>query len=127
MLKRLWNHDEGVLTFEWITLLTLLVIGVIGGIAAIRDAVIHEATGAVGAMTSLDQSYLLEPPLGVGVQSAHNNSGTCTSSAGGCPQSFDGSPAFYDGYVAPEYNAGRTTVPNDIAFGGNNPGTLCPQ
>ena len=39
MLKRLWREDEGVLTFEWILLLTLLVIGVIGGVAGIRDAI----------------------------------------------------------------------------------------
>ena len=53
MLKRLLREDEGVLTFEWILLLTLLVIGVIGGIAGIRDAIIHECQGVVGAVMSL--------------------------------------------------------------------------
>ena len=55
--ERLWCEDEGVLTFEWILLSTLLVIGTIGGVAAIRDAIIQEAQGVVGAMVALDQSY----------------------------------------------------------------------
>ena len=39
MLKRMWREDEGVLTFEWILLTTLLVIGVVGGISGVRDAI----------------------------------------------------------------------------------------
>ncbi|MEI8375711.1 MAG: hypothetical protein WCJ35_23055 [Planctomycetota bacterium] len=84
MWKRLWNEDEGVLTFEWILLLTLLVIGVIGGVAGIRDAIIHEAQGVLGAMVSTDQMYRVQPPLGVGVRALFNVSGgSCTSSAVG--------------------------------------------
>jgi Flp pilus assembly pilin Flp len=82
MLKRLWREDEGILTFEWILLLTLLVIGVIGGVAGIRDAIIHECQGVVGAMVSLDQSYYIAAPLGVSVQPMGTASSTfCTSSA----------------------------------------------
>ena len=69
MLMRLWREDEGVLTFEWIMLLTLLVIGVIGGVAGIRDAILEECQGVVGAITSLDQSYFVQPPLAVSVSS----------------------------------------------------------
>jgi hypothetical protein len=83
MLKRLWREDEGVLTFEWILLLTLLVIGVIGGVAGIRDAILHEAQGVVGAIVALDQSYAVTPPLGVGVSplNASNSGAACDSSA----------------------------------------------
>jgi len=81
MLMRLWREDEGILTFEWILLLTLLVIGVIGGVAGIRDAIIHECEGVVGAMVALDQSYYVEPPLGVGVLSLGGETTNCTSSA----------------------------------------------
>ena len=81
MLKRLWREDEGVLTFEWILLLTLLVIGVIGGVAGIRDAILHECQGVVGAMIALDQSYEVVPPLGVGVDSITPVGSGCTSSA----------------------------------------------
>ncbi|MEI8375497.1 MAG: hypothetical protein WCJ35_21970 [Planctomycetota bacterium] len=69
-LARLWYEDEGVLTFEWITLYTLLVIGTIGGVAGVRDALNQECLGVIGAMTSLDQSYYVAPPLGIDVQSA---------------------------------------------------------
>jgi len=82
MLKRLWCEDEGILTFEWILLLTLLVIGVIGGVAGIRDAIIHECQGVVGAMVNLDQSYYVTPPLGVAVYSINGgDAGTCDSGA----------------------------------------------
>ena len=82
MLKRLWCEDEGVLTFEWIMLLTLLVIGVIGGVAGIRDAIIHEAQSVVGAIVSLDQSYTIVAPLAVSVSPYSGSGGTaCTSSA----------------------------------------------
>ena len=78
MLKRVWREEEGVLTFEWILLMTLLVIGVIGGVAGIRDAVLHETQGVVGAMVSLDQSYEVVPPLGVGVDSLIPSAQTAT-------------------------------------------------
>jgi len=85
MLKRLWREDEGILTFEWILLLTVLVIGVIGGVGAIRDAIIHEAQGVVGAMVALDQSYYLAQPLTVSVQSIYGTDDNphCTSTAVG--------------------------------------------
>ena len=92
MLKRLWGEDEGFLTFEWIMLLTVLVIGVIGGLAGLRDAIIHESQGVVGAMTSLDQSYVVQPPLVLSVSSVggignggigNDGSGSCTSGASG--------------------------------------------
>lgn len=83
MMKRLWCEDEGILTFEWILLLTLLVIGVIGGVAGIRDAIIHECQGVVGAMCALDQGYKIVPPLGIAVHSSGSGSdaANCTSSA----------------------------------------------
>ena len=86
MLMRLWREDEGVLTFEWIMLLTLLVIGVIGGVAGIRDAINQQCQNVVGAMVSLDQSYNVQPPLVVGVFSVDGtDAGTncATSSAMG--------------------------------------------
>ena len=101
MLKRLWREDEGILTFEWILLLTLLVIGVVGGVAGIRDAIIHECQGVVGAMVSLDQSYFIAAPLGVGVGSAIPIGGStdCASS--------NAAPSQYIDDAA--YTVGRTT------------------
>lgn len=55
-----WKHlqsEEGVLTFEWILLLTLIVIGIVGGLSAARDGLISELGDVVGALVHIDQSY----------------------------------------------------------------------
>jgi len=62
MLGRIWSQEEGVLTFEWILLITVLVIGIVGGLSAVRDAVITELGDVVEAVISLDQSYLVLDP-----------------------------------------------------------------
>ncbi|NMC19436.1 MAG: hypothetical protein GYA33_03350 [Thermogutta sp.] len=51
------KDDRGVLTFEWILLLTLLVIGIVGGVSAVRDAVISELGDVTAAAVHVDQSY----------------------------------------------------------------------
>ena len=79
MLMRLWREDEGVLTFEWIMLLTLLVIGVIGGVAGIRDAILLECQNVVGAIVSMDQSYIVQPPLYVSVSDSSSDCAISTS------------------------------------------------
>jgi Flp pilus assembly pilin Flp len=57
MLKRAWTEDQGVLTFEWVLLVTLLTIGVVGGISAVRDAIISELGDVAQAIVTLEQSY----------------------------------------------------------------------
>jgi Flp pilus assembly pilin Flp len=114
MMKRLWREDEGVLTFEWIVLLTLLVIGVIGGVAGIRDAIIHECQGVVGAMVALNQSYSVQNPLGVSVGSYTGSNDCNTSTAVG--SAFNDSATYGVG----RYNA--TIVPTSFATSG---GSLC--
>lgn len=67
VLSRIWREEEGVLTFEWILLITVLVIGVVGGLSAVRDAIITELGDVVEAMISLDQSYYILHPWDVQV------------------------------------------------------------
>jgi Flp pilus assembly pilin Flp len=67
MFNRVWREDEGVLTFEWILLITVLVIGIVGGLSAVRDAMITELGDVVEAMISLDQSYTILNPWDVQV------------------------------------------------------------
>lgn len=62
MCARIWSQEDGVLTFEWILLITLLVIGIVGGLSAVRDGVITELGDVVEAVISLDQSYLIVDP-----------------------------------------------------------------
>jgi Flp pilus assembly pilin Flp len=58
-LKRMWREEDGVLSFEWTLLLTLLTIGVVGGLAAARDAIIDELGDVAEAAQGIDQSYSL--------------------------------------------------------------------
>ena len=70
LLYKIWNEEEGVLTFEWVLLVTLLVIGVVGGIAAARDAIIDELGDVAQGMLALDQSYTILHPLLIEVHDA---------------------------------------------------------
>ena len=72
MMNRIWNDESGVLTFEWILLLTLLVIGIVGGLAAVRDAYIIELSSAANAITSLDMGYSITCPVLVSINSTAN-------------------------------------------------------
>ncbi len=71
ILNRMWQEDSGVLTFEWILLITLLVIGIVAGITAARDAIIDELGDIATAATSLDFSYSLAPDPCYGFGGAH--------------------------------------------------------
>jgi Flp pilus assembly pilin Flp len=55
----LWTEEDGVLSFEWTLLLTLLTIGIVGGLAAARDAIIDELGDVAEAAQAFDQSYSL--------------------------------------------------------------------
>ena len=68
--KQMWTQDEGVLSFEWVLLLTLLTIGVVSGIAAARDAIVDEMGDVAQAMLALDQSYTIDFPLAAIVHAA---------------------------------------------------------
>lgn len=63
--KRVWYESEGVLSFEWVMLMSLLTIGVVSGIAAARDAIVDEFGDVAQAMLALDQSYSIDFPLAV--------------------------------------------------------------
>src|SRR5439155_1751744 len=73
----IWHEDDGVLSFEWVILTTLVVVGVIGGLAAARDAIIDELGDAAQAMLALDHTMTIDFPLQVIV---HNNSDLSSAS-----------------------------------------------
>ena len=62
-MSAIWREDDGVLSFEWVLLTTLVVIAVIGGLAAARDAITDELGDAAQAMLALDNSYTIAYPL----------------------------------------------------------------
>jgi hypothetical protein len=62
-LKHVWLEDDGVLSFEWALLLTVGVIGIVGGATAARDAIIDELGDTAEVMLAVDQSYHVGFPL----------------------------------------------------------------
>jgi len=70
-VNKLWTEDDGVLSFEWTLLIVLVVIGIIGGLGAARDAIIDELGDTAEAVLQFDQSYsfvgLEDPPNDFGI------------------------------------------------------------
>ncbi len=79
VLAQVWSEQDGVLSFEWVLLVTLLTFGIVGGIAAARDAIIDEMGDVAQAMLALDQSYTVDFPLLVQVHAATTSSSSDTS------------------------------------------------
>jgi Flp pilus assembly pilin Flp len=75
-LKQLWIEEDGLLAFEWTLLLTVLVIGIVSGVAAVRDGIIDELGDIAQMMLAVDQSYTVSFPLNVDV---HTVDGTSSS------------------------------------------------
>lgn len=58
MLKKFWNDEAGfVVTVEMILVATVLVIGLVAGLAQVRDAVNAELADTAAAFGSMDQSF----------------------------------------------------------------------
>ena len=57
LLTRIWIEEDGVLSFEWTLLLTLLTLGIVSGLSAARDAIIDELGDVAQAAGAMDQSY----------------------------------------------------------------------
>ncbi len=58
-LKNMWVEQDGVLSFEWTMMLTILVIGIVSGLAGARDAIIDELGDFAEAAQGIDQSFSL--------------------------------------------------------------------
>jgi hypothetical protein len=57
-LSRLWNDDCGaLLAVEWVFIATILVIGSVTGLVAVRDAIVHELEDFAEALMRLSHCY----------------------------------------------------------------------
>jgi len=79
VLARMWKEEDGVLSFEWVLLVTLLTIGIVSGLAGARDAIIDELGDVAQAMLCLDQSYTIDFPLNVDVHTIDSSSASDSS------------------------------------------------
>jgi Flp pilus assembly pilin Flp len=77
--KNIWREEDGVLSFEWTLLVTLLTIGIVAGLSAARDGIIDELGDAAQAMVSLDQSFTIDFPLNVDVHTVDPSSASDSS------------------------------------------------
>jgi Flp pilus assembly pilin Flp len=57
LFSRIWTEEDGVLSFEWTLLLTLLTLGIVSGLSAARDSIIDELGDVAQAAGAMDQSY----------------------------------------------------------------------
>lgn len=58
VLKSIWIDDVGfIVSIELILIATIMVIGLITGFTAVRDAVVCELSDVAGAIQDLNQSY----------------------------------------------------------------------
>ena len=58
LMLRMWQDDSGALiATEWVFVATILVLGAITGLVAVRQAVIAELHDVANALLALNQSY----------------------------------------------------------------------
>jgi hypothetical protein len=58
LMVRLWNDDGGALiAAEWVFVATILVLGAITGLVAVRQAVLAELHDVANAIIALNQTY----------------------------------------------------------------------
>jgi hypothetical protein len=58
MLRKLWDDDSGALiATEWVFLASILILGIITGLVALRQALISELTETAQAILALNQSF----------------------------------------------------------------------
>ena len=104
-LARLWHEDDGVLSFEWTLLVTLLTFGIVAGVSASRDAIIDEFGDVAEAMLALDHSMTIAFPLQIIV---HDNTDISSAS----DSSFTDALAYSDCSRA---DFGNQQIPQDIS------------
>jgi Flp pilus assembly pilin Flp len=63
----MWQDEEGALSWEWVMITTLLVIGIVTGVSAARDAAIDEMGDIAQGFVAIDQSYSIDFPLEISI------------------------------------------------------------
>lgn len=95
-IRSLWHEDDGVLSFEWTLLLTMLTIGIVSGIAATRDGIIDELGDVAQAMLSVDGSYIISQPLAIIVDADGAGPEAPVHTGGGSDSSFQDAMIYSD-------------------------------
>jgi hypothetical protein len=71
LLRRLWADDSGtVLTTELVMMTSILSLGTMSALVALRQAAVGEATEVANAIMAMDQSYTIPGHSGAGASTA---------------------------------------------------------
>ncbi|MGV3605686.1 MAG: hypothetical protein ACO1RA_04700 [Planctomycetaceae bacterium] len=81
MIQSVWQEDDGLLSFEWVMLVTLLTIGVVAGATAARDGIIDELGDSAESMLAVDGSFRIDFPLQVSINPDGAGPGTVVGQA----------------------------------------------
>ncbi len=93
LLSRLWSDDSGILiATEYLFILTILIIGTLAGLVALRQAVIVESVELANAIMSLNQSF------------SFSGQSNCLASVAGSSAS-DTTSVIIEGSVAASFSA----------------------
>jgi hypothetical protein len=77
MLRKLWADDRGaVMASELLFLYTMLVVGTVSGLTAMRQAMVTEMVETANSMLALNQSYSFSGQSIAGVASTAGSSAT---------------------------------------------------
>jgi Flp pilus assembly pilin Flp len=99
--NRLWSDDNGALiATEWVFVATILILGIITGLVAVRQAVISELTEFANAVMALSQSY------------SFAGQSNCLSSTAGS-QATDSTSTIAESSVPADQNAAINQAPCD--------------
>jgi Flp pilus assembly pilin Flp len=115
-LSQLWREEDGVLSFEWTLLVTLLTIGIVSGLSAARDAIIDELGDIAEAAQGIDQSFSLS---GIDLNFVFNGVPVAFSSAASSFQETAGVDNVFTDCARTNFTGGQGEV-ND-ADGGESP------
>ena len=65
MMKKFWNDEAGfVVSAELILIATVAVLGLLVGLAAVRDGIVSELSDVAGAFQDVNQSYSIDGVVG---------------------------------------------------------------
>jgi hypothetical protein len=65
LVKRLWSDEAGfIVSAELILIATIVVIGLLVGLAAVRDGIVSELSDVAGALQDVNQSYSIDGVVG---------------------------------------------------------------
>lgn len=74
LVRKIWNDEAGfVVSAELILVATVAVIGLLVGLAAVRDGVISELSDVAGAIQDVNQSYSIDGVIGHNANTAGFN------------------------------------------------------